>query len=57
METTQTIEPKFRVNMKMSARGELYGECTARGDSIKEIEADLDKLLAIIKKRSTVNKE
>lgn len=37
MEQTKKDEPKFRLNMKSSAKGEFYGEWTVKADTIEEL--------------------
>ena len=54
METTTTLDPLYRFNLKQSAKGELYGEFTVRGDTPAEIETRAAEMLALLKKHSTV---
>ena len=53
----KTSEPLIRLNMKQTAKGEWYGECTVRGDTIEQATALLDQALQTIKERSTMGGE
>lgn len=45
MEKTEKIEQaRYSINVKVSAKRELYGEYTVKADTIEELESDLEKV-------------
>ncbi len=52
-ELTRT-EPVFRFNVKQSAKGEIYGEFTVRGETKEEIAERAEAMSELLKKFSTV---
>ena len=48
---TVSSEPKYRINIKQSAKEKAYWELTVRGDNIGDVQKDVDALcdVAIMK--------
>jgi len=55
--TLEYREPTYRFNLKQSAKGELYGEFTVRGDNADEVAVRAAEMLSLLKKHSTVGVE
>lgn len=61
MEQTQIqpIEPKFRLNIKQSAKGERYWDITCRGSDLEQLTLDIESLkrLAMIQCNQLIKDE
>lgn len=44
MEQNEKSEPKFRLNIKQTAKKELYWDITVKGDDIEQLTIDLENL-------------
>jgi|TARA_R100000501_G_C2622740_1_gene115927 hypothetical protein len=46
---TASSEPKYRINIKTSAKGHNYWECTVRGDDAEALKAELEHVVVTAK--------
>jgi len=48
MKQTKTVEQaKYSINIKVSAKQEVYGEYTVKADTFEELETELEKVGAL----------